>query len=59
MDGKYGDGVEVVEFWLATETPMRRLTVYVWMWRREMILRACQNEESYKQNFVRCLLETV
>lgn len=55
----HGDNVEISDFWLASETLSRQLTVYVWTWREEMIFSTCYNEAFYEAVFVKEFLERV
>ena len=57
LQQQHGDAVAITDFWLATETLSRQLTVYVWTWQGRMVFSTCYNEEFYKEDTVKDLLE--
>ncbi len=56
---RYGDTVEVTDFWLGVDMLSRQLMVYVWTHRGELTLSACFNQEFYVQKFVEEFLASV
>jgi len=59
IDPTYGDDIELIEFFLATEVLTRQLTFYVWTWRDRMSFSVCYNEQFYNEDFVRGFVERV
>ena len=55
----FGNGVEVRDFWLASETLSKQLTVYVWTWRGKLVFSTCYNATFYRGDFVRDFLQRV
>lgn len=59
LDGKHGDGVEVLDFWIGVEMITRQFMCYVWTWREQMRLSVCYNQAFYDTAFVEEFLTTV
>lgn len=54
---KYGDMIEVKDFWIAPETTTLRLQCYLWTWQGKMTLSAFYNETFYEGGFVQGFLK--
>lgn len=59
LQPKHGNSIEITDFWLASETLSRQLTVYVWTWRGRMTLCTCFNEDFYKAEYVKKFVEQI
>ncbi|MCJ1455507.1 hypothetical protein MMC28_005862 [Mycoblastus sanguinarius] len=56
---KYGDKIEVLDFWIGVEMITRQLNTYVWTWHGRLRLSICYNEAFYDLAFVEKFLKTV
>ena len=54
----YGDTVELLDFWLASDTLTAQLTVYVWTWQGKMTFSVCYNEQFHEKQGVTAFLRT-
>ena len=59
IDSKYGDKIEVKDFWLAVEMLSRQVQVYVWTFQDRLRLSACFNESFYEGGFVEGFLSRI
>ena len=55
----YGDAVELLDFWLASDMLTAQLTVYAWTWQGKMTLSVCYNEQFHEEKVVAVFLRTL
>ena len=59
IQSKYGDMVEVNDFWLAVEMLSRQVQVHLWTFQSKLRLSACFNEMFYEGEFVESFLSKI